>query len=132
MSANTIHGRGGGMYVQGSGANAVKLLQVRSWKITIDKAEDEDNAMGDAWVTQKIGLLKWTGNFGGNFDLTDTTAWDAAISTAAKNIYFYPVLATTTAYYYGQAHAKFDLEVALTGVARYTADFLGEGQLARN
>lgn len=131
MAVTTLHGRFGGFYLQGSGATAVKLLQARSWKITIDKAEDEDNAMGDAWVTQKVGLLKWTGNFAGNFDLTDTTAWDAAISTSPKNVYFYPQIATPTAYYYGQAYAKMDLEVSLANVARYTADFVGEGPLTR-
>jgi hypothetical protein len=129
MATTTLHGRGGMLYLASTGA-AVKVGQARSWKFTIDKALDEDNALGDLWVTQKVGLLKFTGSISGNLDSGFTGAFDAAVATVAKSFYFYPDASTPLRFYSGQGHFKLDLEDTLQNVIRYTADFEGEGALA--
>jgi hypothetical protein len=125
----TIHGKGGMVYLQGSGAAAVKLGEARSWKFNIDKALDEDNALGDTWRTQQVGILSWGGSIEGNVDTADSAAFEAAIATATKALYMYPSAGDTAKYYYGMIWPKIDVEAGLSGVARFTLDFDGDGAL---
>lgn len=132
MSLNTVHGKGGMLYMSPGTGAAVKVLNARGWKLTIDKADDEDNALGDVWESRLIGLLRFQGSIQGNLDTAQTTAWDSAIATTASNFYFYPVATAVARYYYGQAHFKLDVDLSLANTVRYTADFVGVGQVAAN
>lgn len=130
MATNTIAGRGGMLYLAPGTGAAVKVLNARSWKFTIDRTLDEDNAFGDTWVHQLSIIKKYTGSIAGNLDTTDNTIWSAAVADTESNFYLYPVATTTTAYYYGTAFFKLDLEVNLANVVRYTGDFEGQGALS--
>ena len=88
--------------------------------------------LGDTWVTQLTGFLKWTGSCAGNLDTVETSPFDAATATAVKKLYLYPDASTTSRYYYGSVWPKLDVELATDGIVRYTCDFDGDGQLAAN
>lgn len=120
------------LYLQGSGANATKLGECRSWRIDIDRETDEDNAMGDTWKTAITGFLSWSVSIEGNLDTAETSPFDAATATATKKIYLYPVASSTTAYYYGTIWPKLSVEVGIGGVARFTLDGDGDADLAKN
>jgi|ERR1035437_3046165 hypothetical protein len=126
----SLHGRGGMLYLQGSGAVAVNVLNARSWKLTVDRALDENNKFGDTWVTQLLGLNKWTLSCDGNLDNADTGAFDAATGTTVKAAYFYPDSTSASHYYYGNCWPKIDVTVTLDAVERYTMDGDGDGPLA--
>ena len=134
MASTTIHGRGGMVYMQGSAATAIAIVQAKSFKINVDRNLDSSNKFGDQWVTQLTGLLKWTGSIDGNLDTGDTTPFDAAVltPTATVKAYFYPDRTSTTHYYYGTIWPKLDITVDLTAVESFTQDFDGDGQLAFN
>ena len=103
-----------------------------SWAISIDRDLSEDGALEDTWVTQLSGLLKWSGSITGNFDTAETSPFDAAIATATKKFYLYPVAGTTANYYYGNGWPKLSVDAGMGGTATFTLDFDGDGQLARN
>ena len=128
----TLHGRGGMVYLQGSGATATKLGQARTWSIDIDKDLAENNALGDSWVTQLAGLLKWKGKCDGNFDTAETSPFDAAAQTGTKKLYIYPDSTSTTTYYYGTVHPKLSVTGGFNEVTRFSLTFDGDGQLAKN
>jgi len=128
----TLHGLGGMVYLQGSGSAAIKLGEARTWRINVDAAMDEDNALGDSWRTQLKGLQSWSGSMEGNVDTASTLAWDAGTNTAVRKMYFYHTGSATTQYYYGTVWPKLSIEAGIAAVARFTLDFDGDGQLAAN
>lgn len=120
------------VYLQGSGANATKLAEARSWSINVDRELSEDNALGDTWVTQLMGFLSWSGACELNFDTAETSPFDAATATAVKKLYLYPDAATTARYYYGNVWPTLSVDDSLTDAMRGSLDFTGDGQLAAN
>lgn len=128
----TLHGRGGMLYLQGSGANATKLGEVREWSINIDRATDDDSAMGDTWGTKLTGILTWSGRATGNLDSAETSPFDAATNTSSRRIYLYPDDSATARYYYGTVWPRLSVDASLAGTERFTLDFEGTGQLAAN
>lgn len=128
----TIHGRGGMVYAQGSGANATKLGEARSWAFNIDRELNEDNALGDSWRTQLLGIMSWSGSIEGNLDTAETSPFDAATATSTKKLYLYPDATVTARYYYGTVWPRLSVDSPLADVARFTLDFEGDGQLAAN
>lgn len=123
----TVSGRGGMLYVAPGTGAAVKVGSARSWKITIDRTVDEDNAFGDTWVHSVSIIRKFSGSVAGNMDTVDNTVFSAAISDTESNFYLYPIATAPTSYYYGSGFFKFDMEESLDKVVRYTADFDGQG-----
>ena len=134
--ANTVHGRDGRLYLSdGASAAAVRVLNARGWKFTIDKAEDEDNALGDSWETHLVGLLKFQGSMQGNMDTADAGAqrvWSSATATTKTYFYFYPAATSTARYYYGYCHLKLSVDLSLANTVRWDADFVGDGALSQN
>lgn len=128
----TLHGRGGMVYLQGSGAAATKLAEARSWSLNIDKELSEDNALGDSWVTQLAGFLSWSGSCELNFDTVETSPFDAATATAVKKLYLYPDSTATTRYYYGNVWPTLSVDDTMTEVMRGSLEFTGDGQIAAN
>lgn len=128
----TLHGKGGMVYLQGSGANATKVGEARSWSINIDKPLAEDTALGDTWRTQLVGILGWSGSVAGNLDTVETSPFDAATATATKKLYLYPAAGTTTAYYYGTVWPTLSVDDPIGDIIRFTLNFTGDGQLAAN
>ncbi len=126
----TIHGKGGMVYLQGSGGVATKLGEARTWRIDIDRELDEDEAMGDTWRTQTMGLLSWSGSIEGNTDTAETSPFDAATATAVKALYLYPLATSTARFYSGTVWPKLSIEVGVGGTSRYTLDFEGDGTLS--
>lgn len=128
----TIHGRGGMLYMQGSGSNATKLGEARSWSLKIDRDFSEDNALGDTWKTQLLGLMSWSGAVEGNFDGAETSPFDAVMATSTRKIYLYPDSTTPTRYYYGAVWPKLSVDVKMSDTIRFSLDFTGDGALAQN
>jgi hypothetical protein len=128
----TIHGKGGMVYLQGSGNAATMLGEARSWKIAIDSETDEDNALGDTWKTSLKGLMGWNMSVEGNFDTAETSPFDAATASTVKTVYLYPVAASTARYYYGSCWPKLNVEAGLGGTARFTLDADGSGAISLN
>lgn len=132
MAGNTLSGRGGMLYVAPGTGAAVKVGNARSWKITIDRTVDEDNAFTETWVHSVSIIRKFSGSVAGNLDTSDNTVFQAAISDTESNFYLYPNAAAPTRYYYGSGFFKFDMEESLDKVVRYTADFDGQGAVGVN
>lgn len=128
----TLHGRGGMVYLQGSGSNALKLGEARSWTLKIDRTFSEDNALGDSWKTQLLGLMSWSGSIEGNLDSAETSPFDASMATSTKKIYLYPDSTSTSRYYYGTVWPKLSVDVKMTDTVRFTLDYDGDGTLAAN
>lgn len=126
----TWHGKGGMVYLQGSGSTATKLGDAREWTIDIDRELDEDNALGDTWRTQLSGMLSWTGSVEGNCDNAETSPFDAATATSTRALYLYYLAGTVARYYYGSVWPKLSVTSGVSGTARYSLDFDGDGQLA--
>ena len=128
----TIHGRGGMLYMQGSGAAALKLGEARSWSLKIDRDFSEDNALGDTWKTQLLGLMSWSGAVEGNFDAAEASPFDAVMATSVRKIYLYPDSTAPTRYYYGSVWPKLSGDVKMSDTVRFSLDFTGDGTLAQN
>lgn len=127
-----LHGKGGMVYLQGSGATAIKLGEARGWSIDVTREKANDNVLGDTWMTNLTGLLGWKGKIDGLLDNADTTAFDAAVATAVKKVYIYPDLTNTATYYYGTIWPELSLNATMKDVINYTLNFEGDGQLAKN
>lgn len=127
----TLHGKGGLLYLAGSGV-AVKIGECKKWSFNIDKELAPDDAMGDTWKTQLMGLLSWSGSIEGNFDSAQITPFEAATATSTKNIYLYPDSTSLTKYYYGMCWPKLSVDVDKGSVESFTCSFEGDGQLAAN
>ena len=110
MATNTIAGRGGMLYVSPGTGAAIKVGNARSWKITIDRTVDEDNAFGDSWVHNLSIIKKFSGSVAGNLDTTDNTVFSASIADTEASFYLYTVASAPTRYYYGTGFFKFDME----------------------
>lgn len=126
-----IHGRGGRVYMANSAGTPVYIGQARSWKFTIDRELDEDNVFGDTWVTQLMGLFKWTGTIEGNVDTVDPIVWDAATSQTTRTAWFYPDGTQMSRFYSGSTYPKLDVSVPFNSREAFTMDFDGDGTLSR-
>lgn len=127
-----LHGRGGMVYLQGSGANAIKLGLARGWSIDTTREKASSNALGDTWISNLNGLLGFKGKIELLLDNADTTAFDAATATATKKFYFYPDNTNTATYYYGTIWPELSVNDTLKDVENGTLSFEGDGQLAKN
>lgn len=128
---STIHGKNAVVYLQGSGANAVPIVEAADWSIDLDYATDEDNAFGDTWVTHVKGLNNFRGSIAGNFDTTQTVIFDSLTQATPRAMYLYPDRSVTARYYYGTVWPKLSPNVPM-GLAKMTCAFVGDGQLALN
>lgn len=126
----TIHGKGGMVYLHAAAASPAKWGEARTWRINIDRAMDEDNALGDTWRTQLAGLLSWSGSIEANVDTADANPFTAATATSAWFMEIYPVASVTARFYSGQIWPKLSVEGGIAGVSRATLDFDGEGTLS--
>lgn len=127
---STLHGKGGMVYLQGSGAAATKLGEVREWSIDIDKELAEDTAMGDTWRSQLAGIVSWSGSIDGNLDTAETSPFDAAIASSVKAWYLYPNAAAPTLYYYGSIWPTLSVSGGLGGIVSFSLSFEGDGALS--
>jgi len=127
----TIHGKGGAVALAPGGSGGAVVGEGRSWRIDLDKEFDEDSAFGDTWRTQLLGLISWSGSVEANFDTAATALFAAATATALSSLYLYPQGTGTAAYYFGQIWPKLSVEVGITGTARATVDFDGDGALSQ-
>lgn len=135
----TIHGRGGMVYLQGSGANATKLGECRSWRIDIDAEYEENTEFADPasaedapWVQKDVVALRWGGRVEGNLDTVETSPFDAVKARATKKLYLYPVASSTSRYYYGTIWPRLSVEVGVSGIARFDLEFDGNGEIGSN
>lgn len=128
----SLHGRGGMLYLQGSGATAIKIGSARKWEVKIDRKLDEANAFGDTWEVALEGIRPWSVSVEGNLDTTDRTPYDAAVATSPRKCYLYPDLTNSSNYYYGTVWPKMDVTVGIDNVARYTLDGQGDGAVSIN
>lgn len=132
-----LHGRGGMVYLQGSGAAAVKLGLARGWSIDVTREKSSSNVLGDSWVKNLSGLLAFKGKIDGLLDNADTTAFDSATqvssgNAALRSFYFYPDATNTATYYYGQIWPEISITDSMKDVENYTMNFDGDGQLGKN
>lgn len=128
----TFHGKNGMVYLEGTAAGAVKLIEARSWSIDIDRELDEDMSFGDDWKTQLSGVLSWTVEVEINASDSQVSPFEAATSMATKRVYIYPISGVTARYYYGFIWPKLSVSASTSGVARGTLKGDGDGQLAAN
>lgn len=109
------------------------MSEARTLNLTIDRATEEDSALGDTWTSLKSGLLSWSGSFELNHDTAQETAWSASTQVdGSVRFYGYPDAGTTTRYYYGFVWVNMDIGGGVAGVGRGTVNFVGDGELARN
>ena len=127
----TIHGKNAHVYLQGSGSDAVPIVEAGEFSLDIDFGLEMDAAFGDTWETNVKGLLKYTGAINGNFDTAQTTLFDALTATSARKMYVYPDRASTGRYYYGTVWPKLSTTVPM-GLAKFAVAVTGDGQLALN
>ncbi len=123
----TIHGRSGRVYLQGAGAQAELIGEAREVTIDIDHELDEDGALGDLWRTQLLGILSWSGSIEGNLDTSWSGAFEAATAETPRKWYWYP--SSGSGYYCGLIWPKLHLEGGISGTARFSMDFDGDGPL---
>lgn len=127
----TIHTKGAIVYLQGSGSDAVTLTEAGDVSIDIDYDLEADSAFGDTWETKLKGLLRYSGSIAGNFDTAQSLLFDAIGQTSARKMYVYPDRATSGRYYYGTVWPKLSTTLPI-GLAKFSASFNGDGQLALN
>lgn len=128
---STFNGKGGMLYLQGSGTEAVKVAECREWSIETDYSLDEDNAMGDTYESYTRGLNKASGKIDFNLDDADNNLWEAANQDTSRKCYFYPKSGVTGAYYYALVYPKISVSVGLGGTARGSMTFQTDGAITR-
>ena len=126
---STISTKDAIVYLQGSGAAAVVLSEASEVMFDLDYDTEPDVAFGDSWETKLKGIHRWSGSIGGNFDTAQSLLFDAATQTSSRKLYVYPDRATATRYYYGNVWPRLSPNMPY-GVAKFTARFDGDGQLA--
>lgn len=122
-----IHGKNAILYLQGSGAAAVPLVQAGDWQLNIDFDLPTDTAFGNLYETYLQGLLKGSGSIGGNMDTTQTTLFDAITAGAPVKFYIYPQSSVAANYYYGNMWPKLSTHVVINAVDKFTASFTTDG-----
>jgi len=109
----------------------VTLTEAGDVSIDIDYDLEADSAFGDTWETKLKGLLRYSGSIAGNFDTAQSLLFDAIGQTSARKMYVYPDRATSGRYYYGTVWPKLSTTLPI-GLAKFSASFNGDGQLALN
>lgn len=129
----TLHFRNAKVYLAAtSAAAAVPITEARSFDLTVDGAElEEDNAFGDTWKTQLAGLLGWSAAFEANWDTAQATVFDAATQILGPvRFYGYPDAASASRFYSGLVWVKFSTSGGVGAVGRVNVDLTGDGALA--
>jgi hypothetical protein len=138
VSVNTLHGRGGLVFLAPSYvSDAVPLGQARSWRFVIDQDLIENTqGFGAVWKTFLLAGTGWTASIEGNLDTHQTTPFDAASQPTAGvgpgaygavAMYFYPDRGDVTHFYAGTGWPKLTVSARLTEVIRFTLDLTGDG-----
>ena len=127
----TLHGKNATVYL-GTGGVAQVLTEAAEWTINVDYNTEPDSAFGDTWETKIRGILRWGGSLAGNLDTAQASVFSASTATGSVVLYLYPDRSTATRYYYGSIWPKLSVSVPLTGVAKFSGSFEGDGQLAQN
>lgn len=125
----TIHTKNAIVYLQGSAAEAVSLTESADVTIDIDYDTEADTAFGDTWETKLKGINRWSGTINGNFDTAQATLFDAIGQSSARKLYVYPDRSSSASYYYGTIWPRLSSSMPF-GVAKFTATFEGDGELA--
>lgn len=143
MSARTLHGRGGQVFLAPTTAlPAVPLGQARSWRFVIDQDLIENTqGFGAYWKTFLLAGTGWTAQIEGNFDTEQTTPFDAAAqpNVAGPSVYpgpvamyFYPDRSTMSRFYAGAGWPKLTVSARMTEVVRFTLDLTGDGPFVQS
>jgi hypothetical protein len=125
----TIHTKDAIVYLQGSGAAAVPLTEAAEVSIDIDYDTEPDTAFGDTWETRLKGINRWSGTISGNYDNAQALLFEAIGQDAARALYVYADRDVSSLYYYGTIWPRVSPSLPF-GVAKFTASFEGDGQLA--
>ena len=140
----TIHGRGGRLYLAPDfGSDAVPITEARGWKIEIAQDLIENTqGFGKIWKQYLLASTGWKGSIDGNMDMDQATVFNAANRPSgsvvsgqpygACAIYIYPSADFMTRYYYGSVWLNLSISASLTQTVRYSASFVGQGDLAQN
>ena len=134
----TISGKSGMIYLQGSGSDATKLGEARTWQIDIDCEYEDTTNFGAAnaiapWATSDLEVIRWGGQAEGNFDTAETSPFDAVVARSAKKIYIYPAVAWTgNRYYYGTIWPRLTIKGGIKGTVRFELEWDGTGEIGVN
>src|SRR5579859_372526 len=109
---------------------AVPVVQLTDWSIDFNQVLVDRTLLSQQWKSFVKGLQQFSGDFAGNYDVTDTTLWTASTDTSGKPVrfYLYPQNSSRAAYY-GTCWVKLG-KIADDGVgkkATNTVHFDGDG-----
>lgn len=127
----TIHGKDALIYLQGSGNEAVVLVEQADYSIDMDFDTDDTTELGGTWGEAVKGILKWSGSLSGNFDPASRLLWDASLASTARKFYLYPLRTSLTQYYYGTTWVKLGNIIAggVGSKSKSSSSLIGDGPL---
>ena len=112
---------------------AIPVIALSNWGISLARDRFEVTAFGDSNKQYVQGLPDISGSFGGWWDDTEDTIFDAADNAEAVKMYLYPDRANAeTKYWYGTAYVDIsEVTTDVGGAVTVAGTFQAAGTWAR-
>lgn len=129
-----IHGKNAVLYLGAAGGAAINIAEQVDWSLDADTAMVDCSSLNQTWKNFVKGMLGYSGNFNGNFNLGSKQVWLAHLSDVPENFYLYPTLSSVTQYYYGTAWVQLTKFASGSTTTKASGAFkiTGDGTLSLN